>query len=187
LTEFPVATGQVPSDDDVGHSVGRPAPGVRVRTVDGELRLKGPQAFLGYVDHRLDADAFDDDGWLRTGDLGWIDDSGAVHITGRLKDVIIRNGENISAIEIESVLSDHPLVMDATVIGLPDEKTGERVCAVLVLDAPSIGLDDIVAHCSSRGLAKFKCPEQVEVVAAIPRNSMGKVLKTQVRAALTTA
>ena len=76
--------------------------------VDGELRLRGPQCFLGYVDSALDADAFDDDGWFRTGDLGHVDDDGIVHITGRLKDIIIRNAENISALEMKRCCSRTP-------------------------------------------------------------------------------
>ena len=113
-------------------TVGRPSPHVDIRVVDGELRLKGPQCFLGYVDASLDAAAFDDEGWLRTGDLGEVDSEGFVTITGRLKDVIIRNGENISAVELEDVLLRHPDIVDVAVLGLPDARTGERVCAVVV-------------------------------------------------------
>ena len=89
---------------------------------EGELRLKGPQCFLGYVDATLDADAFDTDGWLRTGDLGLIDEGGNVRVTGRIKDAIIRNAENISALEIENVLATHPAVADVAVIGVPDRR-----------------------------------------------------------------
>jgi acyl-CoA synthetase (AMP-forming)/AMP-acid ligase II len=183
LTEFPVATGQTPADDDVGRSVGRPAPGVTVRVVDGELRCSGPQAFLGYVDPALDAEGFDAEGWVRTGDLGWIDDEGRVHVTGRAKDVIIRSAENISANEIEEVLLRHPRVVDAAVIGLPDARTGERVCAVLVVDGAPLGVDDVAAHCTAAGLARFKCPERVELTDQLPRNAMGKILKAELRVA----
>jgi acyl-CoA synthetase (AMP-forming)/AMP-acid ligase II len=183
LTEFPVATGQTPTDDDVGRSVGRPAPGVTIRVVDGELRCAGPQAFLGYVDPALDAEGFDAEGWVRTGDLGWIDDEGRVHVTGRGKDVIIRNAENISANEIEEILLQHPRIVDAAVIGLRDDRTGERVCAVLVAEGDPPGLEDVAAHCTAAGLARFKCPERVEVVPQLPRNSMGKVLKAELRTA----
>ncbi len=115
MTEFPVATS--PSLDAapevLDYTVGTPVPGVSVRVVDGrenefpvgregELRLKGPQCFLGYADASLDAAAFDEDGWLRTGDLGLIDADGNVRVTGRIKDAIIRNAENISALEIET-------------------------------------------------------------------------------------
>ena len=119
-------------------------PGVDLRVVgpdgrdlpageEGELRLTGPQACKGYVDARLDADAFDDRGYFRTGDLGVVGPRGHVRITGRLKDIIIRNAENISAQEIENLLYTHPKVADVAVVGVPDRKTGERACAVVVL------------------------------------------------------
>lgn len=185
LTEFPIATCASPSDpaDQLVSTVGRASPGVRVRVVDGELRLKGPQCFTGYVDATLDAGAFDDDGWFRTGDLGEVDADGFVTITGRLKDVIIRNGENISALELEDVLLRHPDVADVAVIGLPDARTGERVCAVVVaVPDRTVTLDVIAAHCAAQGLARQKTPEQVELVAAIDRNPMGKVVKSDLQA-----
>ena len=99
---------------------------------EGELRLRGPQCFLGYVDASLDAAAFDADGWFRTGDLGIIDADGNVSVTGRIKDIIIRNAENISALEIEDALYQHPAVVDVAVVAAPDRRTGERVCAFVV-------------------------------------------------------
>jgi len=180
LTEFPVASCPSASDptDKLAVTVGRPSPHVDIRVVDGELRLKGPQCFLGYVDASLDAAAFDDDGWLRTGDLGEVDSEGFVTITGRLKDVIIRNGENISAVELEDVLLRHPDIVDVAVLGVPDARTGERVCAVVV-PAPGSKLDlgTIAVHCSAEGIARQKTPEQLEVVDRIARNPMGKVVK----------
>jgi acyl-CoA synthetase (AMP-forming)/AMP-acid ligase II len=187
LTEFPVAASTTSSDppDVLTATVGRPTPGVAVRVVDGELRLKGPQQFLGYVDPALDADALDERGWLKTGDLGLIDESGFIAITGRAKDVIIRNAENISALEIEEVLLRHPGIADASVIGLPDARTGERVCAVVVsADGCQITLDSVIAHCVSQGLPRQKSPEQLAVVGAIARNPMGKVVKSQLCAEL---
>ena len=185
LTELPVATSEVPDDPDVGTSVGRPATGVEVRVVDGELRLKGPQCFLGYVDASLDAAAFDDEGWFRTGDLGRVDADGRVHVDGRTKDVIIRNAENVSALEVEEVVLRHPAVADATVLGVPDEGTGERVAAVVVLhEGAALDLPDLAEHCAAEGLARYKRPERLDVVAQIPRNSMGKILKDQLRSAL---
>ena len=184
MTEFPIATSLAPGDQPERRavSVGRTTPGVTARTVDGELRVKGLQCFLGYADPTLDAAAFDEDGWLRTGDLAEIDD-GYVTITGRLKDVIIRNGENISAGEVEDVLLRHPAVLDVTVVGLPDARTGERVCAVVVTE-PGAALDlaSIADHCRATGIARQKVPEQLELVDGIPRNPMGKVLKDEVRA-----
>jgi acyl-CoA synthetase (AMP-forming)/AMP-acid ligase II len=126
--------------------------------VDGELRVKGPQVMVGYVDASLDA--FDADGYLRTGDLGRIDEHGNVTITGRLKDIIIRKGENISASAVEEVVAWHPRVADVAVVGLADPERGELACAVIV---PSDG------------------PEQLVVVDELPRNATGKVLKTELR------
>ncbi|MCU1400771.1 MAG: cyclohexanecarboxylate-CoA ligase, partial [Acidimicrobiales bacterium] len=187
LTEFPIATCASPSDpaDKLETTAGRPARGVSVRVVDGELRLKGPQCFAGYADGSLDADAFDDDGWFRTGDLGTIDADGYVTITGRLKDVIIRNGENISALEVEDVLLGHPGIDDVAVIGIPDPRTGERVCAVVVnVSGRAVTLDSIREHCLAMGLAMHKVPERVEHVEAVVRNQMGKILKADLRATI---
>jgi cyclohexanecarboxylate-CoA ligase len=185
LTEFPVATSETLQDDNLASTVGRPTRGVAVRVVEGELRLKGPQCFLGYVDSSLDAAAFDEEGWFRTGDLGSIGDDGRVRIEGRLKDVIIRNAENISASEIEELLLTHPAVADVAVVGVPDPRTGERVCAVIVVEpGQTIILADILEHCVAAGLARYKCPERVEIVEALPRNAMGKILKNQLQATL---
>lgn len=184
LTEFPIATSPAPDDppEVLAHTVGPPCPGVEVRLVDGELRLKGPQCFLGYTDPAQDAGAFDNQGWFRTGDLGEIDSRGNVRLTGRLKDIIIRNAENISALEVGDILLKHPRIADVAVIGLPDERTGERVCAVVV-PAPGavITLAEVAAHCRAEGVARHKHPEQLEIVDALPRNSMGKLVAQQLR------
>ena len=184
LTEFPVATSAAHDDPPgvLARTVGRPARGVEVRVIDGELRLTGPQCFLGYVDPAQDAAAFDDEGWFRTGDLGELGADGNVRITGRLKDVIIRNAENISAAEIEDVLRLHPGVADVAVIGLPDERTGERVCAVAVPEPGHVlTLGALSGHCAERGMAPYKRPAQLEVIDVLPRNSMGKILRNQLR------
>ena len=195
LTEFPVATSPPPDGDadTLDTTVGRPVPGVRVRVVDdserevaigevGELRLKGPQCFLGYVDASLDGQAFDDEGWFRSGDQGRLDGAGNVILTGRLKDAIIRNAENISALEVEEVLSTHPAVADVAVIGVPDERTGERVCAVIVAQRDeTVTLRSLFEHCQHSGLSKHKSPECIQFVDELPRNSTGKVLKTELR------
>ncbi|WP_156658287.1 ANL family adenylate-forming protein, partial [Mycobacterium kyorinense] len=196
LTEFPVVTSPPPdgAPDVLDHTVGRPVQGVSVRVVndaeqevapgeEGELRLKGPQCFLGYVDSSLDTDAFDHDGWFRSGDRGRIDTDGNVVVTGRIKDAIIRNAENISALEIEGVLATHPAVADVAVIGVPDSLTGERVCAVVVAEPGSdITLATLAKHCEGKGLSRHKCPERLELVEALPRNLTGKVLKNELRA-----
>lgn len=195
LTEFPVATSQTPegAPDLLDHTVGLPVPGVSVRVVDsserevdigqeGELRLKGPQCFLGYVDESLNASAFDREGWFRSGDQGRLDTDGNVIITGRIKDAIIRNAENISALEIEGVLATHPAVADVAVIGVPDPRTGERVCAVVVPQPGSpVTLAALAEHCQKQGLSRHKSPERLEILGALPRNLTGKVLKNQLR------
>ncbi len=196
LTEFPVATSPPPDGvpDVLDHTVGRPVPDVLVRVVgdderevgpggEGELRLKGPQCFLGYVDEALDADAFDPDGWFRSGDCGRVDADGNVVVTGRIKDAIIRNAENISALEVEGVLATHPAVADVAVIGVPDARTGERVCAVVVpREGAEVDLSSLAQHCRAKGLSRHKSPERLEVVDALPRNLTGKVLKADLRA-----
>jgi acyl-CoA synthetase (AMP-forming)/AMP-acid ligase II len=196
LTEFPVAaSGSIrDGDEDLAHTEGRPSPGVELRVVDaeghvlpvgeeGEIRVKGPQMFKGYVDRRLNADAFDAEAFFRTGDLGVLGPRGHVRITGRVKDIIIRNAENISALEVENLIYLHPKVADVAVIGLPDPKTGERACAVVVLADPDLALElpELIAFCQSHHLAIQKIPEQIEFVPELPRNSLGKVLKRDLR------
>lgn len=192
LTEAPILTMADLSDTDeeLAVSEGKPMPGVELRFVtlegeiaepgeEGEIRAKAPQIMRGYLDSSLDAAAFDEDGFFRTGDLGRLDDRGNVIITGRVKDVIIRKGENVSAKEVEDLLYPHPAVGDVAVIGLPDPDSGERVCAV-VQTAPgvqSITFEDMVAHLREAGLMTQKLPEQLELTDAIPRNPAGKVLK----------
>ncbi|MDQ3293842.1 MAG: AMP-binding protein, partial [Actinomycetota bacterium] len=197
MTEAPIVTmASVRDRDDVlANTEGRAVRGVELIAVkldgsraalgeEGEVRVKGPMVMRGYLDASLDADAFDDAGYLRTGDLARLDADGNVAITGRVKDIIIRNMENISAKEVEDLLFTHPAVADAAVIGLPDDRTGERVCAVVVLKggAAAPALADLVAFTVANGLAKYKTPEQLEVVDALPRNPTGKVLKHELRA-----
>ncbi len=150
---------------------------------EGEIRAKGPQVTLGYLDASLDAAAFDEDGWFRTGDLGTLDAEGNLTITGRLKDVIIRKGENISAKEVEDLLFTHPKVGDVAVVGLPDASSGERACAVVVpaADAEALTFDEMKAHLLDAGLITRKLPEQLEVVDALPRNPSGKIVKFELR------
>ena len=150
---------------------------------EGEIRAKGPQVTLGYLDPALDADAFDADGWFRTGDLGTLDADGNLTITGRLKDVIIRKGENISAKEVEDLLFTHPQVGDVAVIGLPDADSGERACAVVVTapGAEPIGFEEMTRHLREAGLITRKLPEQLEHVDALPRNPSGKIVKFELQ------
>ncbi len=195
LTEAPISV-MVHLDDSDEHKAtteGRPVPGVTLRVVsldgvevgpgvEGELRVKGPNVCHGYVDTSLNADAFDDEGWFRTGDLGVVSEHGYVRITGRLKDIIIRNGENISATEIENLIYTHPAVADVAVIGVPHATTGERCCAVIVLKSNStLGFADLQNHLKAQKLAIYKLPEQLEFLDALPRNATGKVLKNVLR------
>ncbi|MHB1584923.1 MAG: class I adenylate-forming enzyme family protein [Acidimicrobiales bacterium] len=197
MTEAPILTSCGPQapDDRRARTEGRAGPGVDLRVTDadgsplpageeGEVRVRGPQVCRGYVDPALDAEAFDGAGYLRTGDLGMLDADGYLTITGRLKDVIIRNGENISAKEIEDLLFLHPRIRDAAVVGLADRQTGERACAVVVLDDPALplGLGDVTDFLRASDLMVQKLPEQLEVVDELPRNPAGKVLKADLRA-----
>jgi acyl-CoA synthetase (AMP-forming)/AMP-acid ligase II len=184
LTEAPfvVLSSLRDPDDALARSEGSAAGGAELRIVDGEIRVRGPQICRGYLDSALDADAFDADGFFRTGDLGSLDARGFLRVTGRQKDIIIRNGENISAKEIEDLLYAHPLIADAAVVGLPDARTGERCCAVVVAAAgAALDLAEIVRHCAAAGLARQKLPEQLELVASLPRNASGKVQKHELR------
>jgi acyl-CoA synthetase (AMP-forming)/AMP-acid ligase II len=196
LTEAPVLTMGRPGDRDelLSETEGSPLPGVQLRTVSsdgrtcdpgeqGELRAKAPQMMLGYVEPGLTAGAFDDEGWLHTGDLGTIDVEGYVRITGRLKDVVIRNGENVGTAEVEELLRGHPGVADAAVFGLPDSRTGERVCAVVALvpPTPRLELDDVRAFLEGRGLRRQAWPEQLETLESLPRTVAGKIDTRQLR------
>jgi acyl-CoA synthetase (AMP-forming)/AMP-acid ligase II len=196
LTECPYIAWGTLRDTDHEHATteGRPRAGTDVRIVlpdggraaageAGELRVRAPQLMLGYVDPALDADAFDEDGYLRTGDLGFLDARGHVTITGRLKDVIIRKMENISAREVEEYLISCPGVADAAVIGVPDPEAGERVCAVVVPSDPAAPprLQDLCDHALDRGCNVRKLPERLGIVADLPRNAMGKVMKPRLR------
>jgi acyl-CoA synthetase (AMP-forming)/AMP-acid ligase II len=196
LTECPIlAMARVTdTDEHLANTEGPPTPGVQVRVVtlegkpagpgeEGEIRVIGPQLFRGYLDRSLDADAFDDDGWFRTGDLGNVDAEGYITITGRLKDIIIRKGENISAKEIEDLLYTHPKVADVAVIGLPDPKQGERACAVVASKdaADPLTFEEMAGFLREQGLMVQKIPEQLEPVGSVPRNPSGKILKHKLR------
>jgi cyclohexanecarboxylate-CoA ligase len=175
---------------------GRPMPGSTVRAVDeaghavgtgveGELELYGPQLCVGYFDPALNA-VFTPDGFIRSGDLGVIDAEGYLRITGRRKDVIIRKGENLSAKSIEDDLAAHSKIADVAVVGVPDAASGERVCACVVLraGAGTLTLADVREFMRGRGVMMQKIPEQLELVADLPRTATGKVRKDLLRARL---
>ncbi|MFB7453291.1 class I adenylate-forming enzyme family protein [Streptomyces sp. NPDC056194] len=187
MTEVPMITMGAPDDTDenLAGTEGRPPAGMEIRiTGDGEVRLRGEAVCRGYLDPAQTAAAFDEDGFLITGDVGHLTPSGHLVLTGRIKDIIIRKGENISAKEIEDLLHRHPDVGDAAVIGLPDAERGERVCAVVEQPpgAAPLGLPQVTAFLREAGLSVHKLPEQLEVVDALPRNeTLRKVLKYQLR------
>ncbi|MFF9913898.1 class I adenylate-forming enzyme family protein [Streptomyces sp. NPDC013457] len=187
MTEVPMITMGSPDDtvENLATTEGRPPAGMEIRIADGgEVRLRGEAVCQGYLDPAQSAAAFDEDGFLITGDVGHVTATGHLVLTGRIKDIIIRKGENISAKEIEDLLHLHPAVGDAAVIGLPDPDRGERVCAV-VEQPPGAGpltLAGIIAFLREQGLSVHKLPEQLEVVEALPRNdALRKVLKYKLR------
>jgi cyclohexanecarboxylate-CoA ligase len=197
MTEIPMIAMGSPHDTDeqLANTEGKPVLGAEARIVkedgtvaapdeEGEVRLRGPVVMLGYTDPAANDAAFDEDGWFRTGDLGVLRADGHVRLTGRLKDVIIRKGENISARELEELLFAHPKVGDVAVIGIPDAERGELVCAVV--EAPeavdAITFDEMVAYLGEAGLMRQKIPERLEIVDKLPRNeTLNKVLKYKLR------
>ena len=196
MTECPMFTSGAPGDPEAKRfgTDGRPVPGCIARIVDeagrpvgpdveGEIEAYGPQLCVGYLDPALNA-VFTADGFLRTGDLAVMDEGGYLRITGRRKDIIIRKGENLSAKGIEDDLAAHPKVADVAVIGVPDPQSGERVCACVVLRAGTdrLTLAEVRAFMERRGVMRQKIPEQLELLAELPRNATGKVRKDELRA-----
>jgi acyl-CoA synthetase (AMP-forming)/AMP-acid ligase II len=174
---------------------GRLLAGNQVRLVDadgrdvpagqvGEILTRGPELFTGYTDPALNAAAFLPGGWFRTGDIGRTDADGYLTVTDRLKDIIIRGGENISAKEVEDLLATHPAVADVAVIPAPDPALGERVCAVVVArPGCTFDVDRARAHFAAAGAARQKTPEVIVLVDELPRTPSGKVRKDVLRAA----
>jgi cyclohexanecarboxylate-CoA ligase len=145
----------------------------------GELWLRGPELFVGYVDAKQTRESVVR-GWFRTGDLASVDRRGWLTIVGRMKDVIIRAGENIAAAEVEAILESHPAIRHAAAVGVPDERLGERVCAFVVSDA-EFGVDDARAWFEKSGVARFKTPERVVRVEDLPVLAAGKVDRAALR------
>jgi cyclohexanecarboxylate-CoA ligase len=184
-TEAPTIATSTGADDPAaahthdGHAIGA----VELRVVDGELLVRGPEVCVGYLDAQQNTGAFDADGWFHTGDLATVDAEGWLTIVGRLKDVIIRGGENISTAEVEHELEAHAAVRQAVVVGWPDPLMGERVAA-FVVGAPSFDVNAARAWFGERGVARFKTPERVIVVDAIPTLPTGKPDRDALRARL---
>jgi acyl-CoA synthetase (AMP-forming)/AMP-acid ligase II len=147
----------------------------------GEVVLRGPKVFKGYWRDPEATRAAFEGGWFHTGDIGLVDDDGYLYIVDRLKDMIVSGGENIASSEIERVLYEHESVVEAAVVGRPDERWGEVPVAYVVLHAASPTTpEELVEHCR-RHLARFKIPKDVVLIEALPRNPSGKVLKRELR------
>ena len=160
--------------DEVIEEPGRP----------GELHIWGPQLFAGYVHGEKLSNPLDEDGYLKTGDVFEIagDRNQYLRYVDRAKDLIIRGGMNIAPAELEGMITEHPAVVEATVIGDPDEALGERVAAVVVLKpGASLSLEELIEHLRSYKIASYKLPERIEYLDALPRNPVGKVLKRELR------
>ena len=173
-TDGEVVDYEVKLVDDAGEPV---APGT-----EGEILARGPSTMLGYADEAQSSAAFDAEGYFRTGDLGVLSPEGAITITGRKKDLIIRGGENISAVEIEDVLRTHPQVRDASVVAMPHERLGEGVCAYVIANGERPGIEALCRHVQDSGLAKQKTPERFVFVEDFPRTASGKIRKDRLRA-----
>ena len=176
-------------------SVGLPLPGVQVRIIDpeshgllpdgeiGELEIRGPNVFKGYWRQpEKTVESFSEDGWFRSGDLGFREKDGYISLCGRSKDLIISGGLNIYPPEVERVLVEHPSIAACAVIGCPDQEWGERVTAVVVLNQDeAVSGSDLIAFCRER-LAPYKSPKSVIFRKELPRNALGKVQKAELRA-----
>jgi acyl-CoA synthetase (AMP-forming)/AMP-acid ligase II len=174
-------------------SIGKPLPDVQIRIVDeegkilpsnavGEIHAKGPRIMKGYwEDEQKTAQAMTKDGWLRTGDLGYLDEEGYVYLTGRVDDLIIRGGENIAPEEVEEVLNSYPKILEACVIAVPDEEFGQQPFAYCVLkEGETCTPEEVMEFCRER-IASFKRPRGVVFIPELPRNPMGKVLRKKLR------
>lgn len=188
-SEFPTFSAAKPADPP---DVGAETDGTPIGPVDwrldgvegevGELLVRGPELFLGYLDPTLNAEAFTDDGFFRTGDRVSTDSSGAITIKGRSKDIIIRNGEKISAREIEDLLHEHELVEKVAVVAMPDDRTGEKVCAFVVpVDGRAVTIEELSRYLETRHIARQKMPEWVELVEELPTTASGKIQKYLLR------
>ena len=195
MTECSIMTSCTPTEPpEIQLTDGSVLAGSLVRVVDaqgidvppgtvGELLMRGPGVVLGYYD-RPDAtdEAFLPGLWFRTGDTASLDEHGWLTLHGRTKDLVIRGGENIPVTEVESLLFEHPDVQDAAVVGYPDERLGERVCAVVVArPGATLDLDGVCAHLLERGLTKHYLPERLVVMDALPTTQSGKVQKFKLR------
>jgi malonyl-CoA/methylmalonyl-CoA synthetase len=162
-------------------TVGFPLPGVALRLAgSGEVEVRGPNVIAGYYERPgANADAFSEDGWFATGDLGELDDDGYLLLVGRRKELIITGGYNVYPREVEEVLGTHPAVREVAVVGRASDAWGEEVTAVVVVERP-VGSDELRAH-AARQLAAYKVPKRIEFAAELPRNALGKIVRAQLR------
>ncbi len=196
MTECPMISQGSPHDTDeqLANTDGAPVKGCDVKItlddgtrapagVEGEVRVKGAMVCKGYTDPAIAKTAFDADGYFKTGDLGLLRADGHVVLTGRIKDIIIRKGENIAAKEVEDLIYQHPQVAEVAVIGLADPERGELVCAVVetVAGAEPISFAALQQYCRDAGLMTQKIPERLEIVDTMPRNATMKILKYELR------
>ena len=192
-TEVPMITAGSMARGDIAHAAETDGkPGLcsvklidkdgQIVTDEGEVCAIGPQTLLGYLRPEDEEGRFDADGYFITGDLAKLVDGEYLVITGRAKDIIIRNGENIAPKEVEDMLIEHPAIAEISIVGLPDARTGELACAVIVPAPGQVpGVADLRDFLNARNVAKFKIPERVELRASLPRNAAGKVLKNVLR------
>ena len=171
---------------------GRPLDGVSVKVLrmdgspaavgeKGLLKVRGAQMCLGYY-KRPDMEPFDAEGWFDTGDMAYMDDEGYIRIDGRIKDIIIRGGENVPVFDIENLLFKHTAVLSVAIVGYPDPRLGERACAFVVLrPGQTLELSDVQALMAEHKVAKQYWPERVEIITDLPRTPAGKVQKYQLR------
>jgi acyl-CoA synthetase (AMP-forming)/AMP-acid ligase II len=169
-------------------SAGRPLPGLELSILDadareiGELAIRGPQVFVGYLGQEdLYRSLLTTDGFFRTGDLATLDEDGYLHLTGRLKDMIIRGGVNLSPVPIEDAIAAHPEVRRVAVIGELDDRLGERICAVIVPKDEAPSLEELNAWLVEQGLSTRYLPEQLRVVEDMPTTAAGKIRKVELR------
>lgn len=145
----------------------------------GEIVVRGETVMTGYWNRPEDTASALRGGWMHTGDVGWMDSDGYVHVVDRLKDMILTGGENVFSIEVEGALSSHPAVAQCAVVGRPDDRWGETVHAVVTLQGLATA-DELIAHCRAR-IARYKCPRSIEFRETMPLSAAGKILKAQLR------
>jgi long-chain acyl-CoA synthetase len=173
-------------------STGRPLEGVEVKIVDddgreqprgqiGEICARGDNVSPGYYENpEATAESFRD-GWLYTGDMGYFDDDGYLFIVERKKDLIIRGGLNVYPKDVEDVIRKHAAVLEVAVVGVPDARMGEEVCAFVVArPGAQVSAGELIAHCQAN-LAKYKTPKYVEFVDDLPKTGLGKIQKKEIR------